>query len=185
MKIAMKFLSAVVLTTLLVGAFALALPTGVFAQTGNPPAQPTQAAPNAQNQQERRDTRLETLFQRAQKQVVNQAKLFAAVDTRLPKLQARIDTLKSQGVNVAALEKAVADFKIELNAARTAHNAAEQILKIHAGFDANGKVTNAQLAKDTLQQATQLLKQARQDVRPSLRNLVQVIRQTIRANAKK
>lgn len=181
-----KFLSALVLVSLLAGALALSIPSGsVAAQGTQPPTTPTVASGGASaTNQAQQTTRLENLFQREEKLAAAQTQRFTALDERLAKVQARIDKLKGAGKDVSALEKALTDFKDEISAARTAHASAQDILNQKAGFDANGKVTNLKQAQDTVKEAGQLLKQVHQDLRPALRDLIRTIRQYLRDNRK-
>ncbi len=175
-----KFLSIAVLLGLLVGGFALAFPAIARAQSSNPPAQPTPT-----DKQAAQAARLEKAYQAELKQLDAQAKRLDAADARVQKAADRIVNLKSQGKDTTALEQELSDFKDELKAARTDHDSAASILKTHAGFDANGKVTDPKLAQDTVQQARKLLRDVPQNVRPAARDLVRAIRQFIRDNRKK
>jgi hypothetical protein len=175
-----RILSMIVIASLVVGAVALAFPAIVKAQGTNPPAQPA-----GQSQQTKQVDRLEKAYQRELKALDAQAKRLAAADDRVQKFSERIANLKSQGKDVSALEKALNDFKDVLKAARASHDSAAAILRTRAGFDANGKVTDAQQAKDTVQEAAKLLRQARQDLRPAVRDLAQAVRQYIKDNRSK
>ncbi len=180
-----KGVTIIVLIGLLVGAAALAIPAVAHAQPANPPA-PT-AAPNTQSAQDRQANqaaRLEKAYQAELKQVDAQTNRLSTVDARVQKFSDRIAALKAQIKDTSALENALNNFKTMLATAHTDHDSAASILKTHAGFDANGKVTNAQLARDTVQQALMLLRDVPQTLRPSLRDMLQAIRQFIKANRK-
>lgn len=186
-----KIVSVIVLIGMLAGAAALAFPAVVSAQSGQPGSQtPTQAAPAQPNQQSAQAKqkvidRLEKEYQREQKAIETQSTRLGKADAFVGKAQQRIDGLKSQGKDVTLLLTALDNFQQMLKAAHADHDSAVAILKAHAGFDANGKVTDIQLARSTVQQAAHLMKQVQQDVRPSMRDLAQAIRQFVKANRAK
>ncbi len=171
-----RIISIIVLAGMLAGALALAFPGGVLAQGTNPPA------PSAQNQQANQAARLEKVYQRELKALDAQAKRLTAADNRVQKLGERIANLKSQGKNTSTLEAALADFKAVLSNAHTTHDKAAGILKTHAGFDANGKVSDVQQARQTVQEAGNLLREVHRDLRPALGDLVRAVREFIRDN---
>ncbi len=178
-----KGITIIVLIGLLVGAAVLAVPAVAQAQSTNPPAATaTPAAQSAQDRQANQAARLEKAYQAELKQSDVQAKRLSAADARVQKFTDRIAALKALGKDTTALDAALSNFKTMLATAHTDHESAANILKTHAGFDASGKVTNAQLAQDTVQQARQLLRDVPQTLRPSIRDIVQAIRQFIKAN---
>ena len=71
-----------------------------------------------------------------------------------------IAKLKAKGQGTAALEQAVAVFRTEITNARAEWQAASATLAAHAGFDATGKVTNADQARATLKDAHGHMEQA-------------------------
>jgi chromosome segregation ATPase len=155
---------------------ALAFPSAVQAQGTNPPP-----PPGGQNQVER----LEKAYQRELKALDAQVKRLTAVDERVQKVTERIANLKSQGKDTTALDEALNDFKAAVQEAHTSHDSAAAILKTHAGFDANGKVTDAQQARATVKEAEQLLRRVHQGLRPAIRDVVRAVREFIRDNRKK
>ncbi|HEX9017666.1 MAG TPA: hypothetical protein VF806_00665 [Anaerolineaceae bacterium] len=176
-----KFVSLGVLVSLLIGAFALALPTGtVAAQSTTPPTSPTPAAPDASARQARVETRLEKLYQRELKALDAQGKRLSKVDERVTKIQARIDKAKDNGKNVTVLQKLLDDFKASLTGMHADHQSAAVVLKNHLGFSSDGKVTDLKLARQTVADAGRIMKQVRQDLVASLRQLVQDVRDFFR-----
>lgn len=175
-----KFLSIAVLLGLLVGGFALAFPAVAQAQGSNPPAQPTPT-----DKQAAQVARLEKAYQAELKALDAQAKRLDTADARVQKVTDRIASLKSQGKDTTAIDQELSDFKDMLKTAHSSHDSAASILKTHAGFDANGKVTDPKLAQDTVQQARKLLRDVPQTLRPAVRDLVRTIRQFLRDNRKK
>jgi hypothetical protein len=171
-----KIGSLVTLVGLLVGALALAFPAAVQAQDTNPP---TQSAPTTPVE------KLEKAYQAELKHLDAQTKRLEAADTRTQKAAERIANLKSKGKDTTVLEQELADFKDSLKSAHSDHDSAASILSTHAGFDASGKVTDAKLAQDTVQQARRLLRETPQTLRPAIRDLVRAVRQFIRDNRRK
>jgi hypothetical protein len=76
------------------------------------------------------------------------------------KIDELIAKLKAKGQDTAALEQAVAAFRSEIAKARAEWQAAGTTLAAHAGFDAAGKVTNADQARATLKDAHSHMEQA-------------------------
>ena len=76
------------------------------------------------------------------------------------KIDEQVAKLKAKGQDTAALEQAVAAFRAELAKARAEWQAAGAALSTHAGFDAAGKVTNADQARATLKDAHDHMEQA-------------------------
>jgi len=76
------------------------------------------------------------------------------------KIDELIAKLKAKGQDTAALEQAVAAFHADIAKARAEWQAASTTLAAHAGFDAAGKVTNADQARATLKDAHGHMEQA-------------------------
>ena len=74
-------------------------------------------------------------------------------DKHAGKIDEIITKLKAKGQDTAALEQAVAAFRAEIVKARAEWQAAGATLSTHAGFDADGKVTDADQARATLKDA--------------------------------
>jgi len=82
-------------------------------------------------------------------------------DQHAGKLDQLIAKLKAKGQETTVLEQAVAAFRTDIAHARAEWQAAEAILATHAGFDNDGKVTNADQARATLKDAHNHMQQAR------------------------
>jgi hypothetical protein len=74
--------------------------------------------------------------------------------------QTWIDALKADGKDTSALEVALNTYKGQLQTAQAAHDKVKSLLDAKSGFDANGKVTNAEQARDTLKNVREALKDA-------------------------
>lgn len=162
-----RLFSAWMTLALLFGAAAPAL-----AQAGTPPA-PDPA---------RQAQRLERLLAREQEWLSRQAENLARANEAADKVQVRIDELKSEGKDTAALEAALAAFQEQLAEAQTAHDAANATLSAHAGFDADGHVTDAILARETVKSAGKSLRDAHRLLREAGHDLRRAIREFRREN---
>jgi hypothetical protein len=74
---------------------------------------------------------------------------------------ALITKLKNQGINTAPLERALAAFRARIVTAKRQWQVAHDVLATHAGFDAQGHVTDAKQASATVAKAHIHLVQAR------------------------
>jgi hypothetical protein len=81
-------------------------------------------------------------------------------DKHAGKVDELIAKLKAKGQDTATLEQAIATFRAEIAKARAEWQAASTALSTHAGFDAAGKVTNADQARATLKDAHSHMEQA-------------------------
>jgi DNA repair exonuclease SbcCD ATPase subunit len=117
-----------------------ALPvTNAFASDENPP---------------RGDVSNEKLEQAWARQIKNyerMGKAFENTDTQISKIQALIDKAAANGKDVSAIQAALDAFEAALKNARPTYEAIKAIVNSHQGFDENGKVTDAELAKSTVQ----------------------------------
>jgi Spy/CpxP family protein refolding chaperone len=153
-----KILTTVVLAVLLVGMLALALPGGsAAAQTPTPQPQKNPQAP-----QVRANIALERAFRATVERVREQKRSFDRANAFVKQVERLIKQAKANGKDVTALEAAVTAFKAKQAEALKLNSAAAEILKTHAGFDANKKVVNAEQAKQTLESANAKVKEARE-----------------------
>jgi hypothetical protein len=121
--------------------------------------------PNKGNAALSRMYRVERQRLRLQDARLNRAKEHAA------KIDAMIAKLKAKGKDTAALEQAVAAFRAGIDKARAEWQAASDVLTAHAGFDADGKVTNADQARATLKDAHGHMEQAHAIARDAYKSL--------------
>jgi len=126
---------------------------------------------------------LANIYQREQSWLSVQTNTLADANTIAANGQNWINTLKGQGKDTTALETALAAFNGQVAAAQTAHDAAEGVLAAHAGFDANGAVTNGAEAAGTLRQAYQKLQQAHLSLVSAAVNLRLAIRTWINTHS--
>jgi hypothetical protein len=74
---------------------------------------------------------------------------------------ALITKLKNQGINTTPLERALAAFRARIVVAKSQWQVAHDVLAAHAGFNAQGHVTDAKQASATVTKAHINLVQAR------------------------
>jgi len=127
--------SLCVLSGLIVAALVLALPSAT-----------AYAAPPAQQG----SVRLENLLKREQIILNNQQQRLDLSNQVVTAAQTWIGRLQAQGKDVSTLQSALAAFQAGIAQAQGSFNTAQSVLNTHAGFDANGKVTDAALALKTL-----------------------------------
>ena len=117
-----------------------------------PASKPT--SPNPTNAALARTYKLEQNRLRLQDVRLKNAEVYAG------KIDQQIAKLKAKGQDTAALEQAVAGFRTSITQARAEWQSASATLATHAGFDAAGKVSNADQARATLKDAHSHMEQA-------------------------
>ena len=135
MKNVFNKLILAVLTAALV--FASFPSTSAFAQGQNPPKMTT--------------ARMEEVWALQLNRYERIGILFNGSDARLARLQTRIDRAKANGKDVTAVQTALDNFTAALKNAKPIYASMNGLVNSHAGFDANGKVTDTAQAKSTLQ----------------------------------
>jgi TolA-binding protein len=162
----------------LAGVIAASPATSAYAAPGTPPAQ-GQAA-------ETRNARLEQAYQREQEWLSQQQDNLNKMNTVVvDKIQQFITTQQGKGKDVTALQAALATFKSQLVTAQASHTTATNVLSTHLGFDANGKVTDAPQARQTLLAARQSLRDAHNVMRQAVLDLHRALRTWRQANGAK
>lgn len=158
------------LCALLLAGLFLAPAAPAYAGTETPPARPTPDGAKL-------DARLVKVYAREQGRLQIQADNLDKANAAAEKGQTLIDALKAKGKDTTALETALATAKAQVAAAQTAHDTAASVLSAHAGFDADGKVTDREQAQQTVKSASEALldahltlKQAQLDLRVAIRN---------------
>ena len=109
--------------------------------------------------------RVAQLRLRVQGERLKRVELFAG------KFETLIAKLEAKGQDTAALEQALTAFRAAIEQAYTEWSAAKSALDTHAGFGADGKVTNATQARATLQNAHDHMEQAHAIAKAAFRNL--------------
>ncbi len=126
--------------------------------------------------------RLEQLYQRELKLLEGQAQRLERMEERSVGYQEKIDEFVAEGRDVTALEKALDKFNSRLKEVRDLHGEAGQILATHAGFDQDGKVTDARQAAETLKDAGKLMRRVHRELDLMPRWLAKALREFLRDN---
>ena len=110
-------------------------------EPGNPPAV-----------DQLRGWRLERAWLRQQRLLDRLSFMFDHIQQRINRAQEFIDQAKAKGKDTAALQAALDAFGDGIGEARPIFEGAQGIISSHKGFDANGEVTDAEAALQTIQQ---------------------------------
>ena len=148
MKIMFKKMILAVMTAALV--FAAFPVTSAFAQGENP-------APTGEVKNEK----LENAWARQLNIYERLGNGFDGLDAQIAKFQERIDKAASNGRDVTALQSALDAFEAASKATLPIYDSIESIVNSHAGFDADGKVTDAEQAKSTVDEMRAKLKEVK------------------------
>ena len=143
-----------------------ALPmTSAFAQGENPP------------KGEVTNEKLEQAWARQLKMYEKIGKGFEDTDAQIAKIQARIDKAAENGKDVTALQAALDAFESALKSARPTYNSMNGIVTSHQGFDANGKVTDFEKAKSTVEE----MRTKMQELKSAMNGTGKALREALRA----
>ena len=142
-----KMILAVMTAALVFAAFPV---TSAFAQGENP-------APTGKVSNEK----LEKVWARQLKIYERLGNGFDGLDAQIAKFQERIDKAASNDRDVTALQSALDAFEAASKTAQPIYDSIESIVNAHEGFDANGKVTDAEQAKSTLEEMGAKLKEVK------------------------
>jgi hypothetical protein len=110
-------------------------------------------------------------FQAEQAILTRQETNLDGTGTLVIKIQSLIDQAKTKNLDITALENALASFQTRIDEARSAHTTASGILSTHAGFNADGSVTDPTAARQTVLDARQSLRQAASIMDQAVRDL--------------
>jgi hypothetical protein len=130
-----------------------------------------------------KNTVIERSYVTAQRHLKLQDTALTRFGTFADKLAEVIATAQAKGKDTTALEQALATFRQKLAAARADWQTASDTLSSHAGFDAQGKVTDATTARETLQSARTAMQSAHTTVvsaRAALRQALATFRKANR-----
>jgi predicted nucleic acid-binding Zn-ribbon protein len=121
--------------------------------------------------------RLEKFWARQLQAYERLGKAFEDADAKIAKFQERIDKASENGKDVTALQAALDAYESALNAAQPKYAGIESIVTTHAGFDANGKVTDAEQAKATIEQ----MRTSMQEVKSTMGGTFKALREALQA----
>ena len=127
--------------------------------------------------QVRINTRLETLWAREQAVYNREGNRLAKANDFIAKVQVLIDKANGKGWDTSAVQAALNAFSAVIPAAQAAHDKGAAIIASHAGFGADGKVTDRTTAIATVKALTQVLK----DTRTAMNGTGKALRLAIKA----
>jgi hypothetical protein len=142
-----KIILAVMTAALVFAAFPV---TSAYAQDENPPADGKLT-----------NEKLEKIWARELKVYERLGKVFNDIDDTITIFQARIDRAAKNGKDVTSLQPALDAFEAALKKSKPMYDSTSGLVSAHAGFDANGKVTDAEKAKSTVQEMRDKLKEVK------------------------
>jgi hypothetical protein len=145
--------------------------SSAYAQSENPPK------PELTNE------RLEKIWARELQAYERVGKAFENMDTSLAKIQARLDKAKENGKDVIALQAALDAYESALTASKPTYDSIGKLVSAHAGFDASGKVTDAEQAKATVKEVGEQLKALKDSMGGTFKALREAMKAFRTANA--
>jgi hypothetical protein len=176
-----KWVSLAMVGLIAAGLFLAAAPlVTVQAASREGPAAETEVPPAEKG--ERGQVRLEKVYQNLVNLHERQAGVFERAAAINKKVNNLIAKYQEKGVDTTALASALMTFNGKDSEAKTAYEKAGAALGSHAGFDANGKVTDVEQAKATLKSAAESMKAQRQTMRGAFRELTQAVRDFVKSN---
>lgn len=120
--------------------------------------------------------KLEKVWARQLKLYERAGKAFTDTDEKIAKIQALIDKAAANGKDVTAVQAALDAFEDALKNTKPIYESIKGIVNSHQGFDANGKVTDFEKAKSTVQEMGAKLK----EVKASMDGTGKALRQAIK-----
>ena len=103
-------------------------------------------------------------------------------DEFVAKVQKLIDRAKANGKDVSAVQAALDAFETALKNAHPIYESANGIVNSYQGFDSNGKVTDAEKAKETVKAMHEKLKEIRDAMNGTGKTLHEAIKAFREAN---
>ncbi|HEY9076871.1 MAG TPA: hypothetical protein VIO61_10075 [Anaerolineaceae bacterium] len=166
-----KYISLIVLIAMVAGLAFSALPNqAVYAASPDQGPQP----PVEDNKPDKE--KLEKAYKVAGEALAGFEKRIDAAEKIVSRLEDAISKVKQSGKNPEKFETALKKYKETLNQAKDDFQKAQEAYKTHAGFDANGKVTDTDKAIDTLKTIRQNLEHARRLLIPEYEKVLRLIR---------
>jgi hypothetical protein len=149
------FIKKALLFILVLGIGLAALPaTDVYAAGANDETQPPVST-------EDRTARLERIWARQMAAYERQGKLLEHAATIIERAQNLGEKATEKGLDASAVQGALDAFEAAVQDARPIHQSANGIVNSHKGFDANGQVTDAEQALETVKELGQHLRDFR------------------------
>ncbi|HTX91056.1 MAG TPA: hypothetical protein VMC09_07560 [Anaerolineales bacterium] len=105
--------------------------------------------------------RLQQVWAREQSVYQREGNALSKASGFITKAQALLDKATAKGWDTSAVQAALNAFAAAIPAAQTAHDAGASIISSHAGFDADGNVTDRATALQTVKDLRDVLKNTR------------------------
>ena len=121
--------------------------------------------------------RLEALWAREQAVYKREGIRLAQAQDFIAKAQVLIDKANGKGWDTSAIQAALNAFSTVIPAAQAAHDKGAAIIASHAGFSADGRVTDRTTAVATVKALDQVLK----DTRAAMKGTGKALREAIKA----
>jgi hypothetical protein len=171
LSFSIKKLALILLTVSLVaGLVWVALPTGTAAAASSQQGTTTPGTNQNKDQNNVQGAaRLQRLFQQEKRVQAVQTQTLERADKVSQRVSTWIEELRGQG--------ALTPFKASVATAPGFHEQAAGLITSHPGFDADGKVIDLALARQTVKDIRDLQVQFRQTIRPALRELIKTVRE--------
>ena len=120
--------------------------------------------------------RLDALWAREQAVYTREGNLLAKANDFIAKVQVLIDKANAKGWDTSAVQAALNAFSSVIPAAQAAHDKGAAIIANHAGFSADGRVTDRATAVATVKALGQVLK----DTRTAMNGTGKALREAIK-----
>lgn len=164
--------SKILMAVLAVALVFAALPvTRAFAQDEQPPAKA-----------ELTDEKLEQVWARIVKGYERLGKGFDDTEAHIAKFQSLIDKAAANGKDVSKLQSALDAYEAALIASKPAYDALGEVINTHAGFDADGKVTDSEQALATLKEVREQMQALKSSMDGKFKALREAIKEFREAN---
>lgn len=121
--------------------------------------------------------KLEAAWAKVLKVYERTGKAFEDTDAHIAKFQGMIDKAADKGKDVASLQSALDAYEAALLSSKPQYDALGQTISTHLGFDANGKVLDAQQALTTLKDVREQTK----SIKDSMGGTFKALREALKA----
>jgi hypothetical protein len=123
------------------------------------------------------DEKLEQVWARQQRIYEKIGKGFDRADAFTSRVQGLIDRAKENGKDVSAVQAALDAFEAAIKEAHPVYEGGKGIINSHQGFDANGKVSDPEKAKETVKSMHDKL----QEIKAAMHGTGKALREAIKA----
>ncbi len=144
---------------------------GAYALVSTDPGTPTPPAASQISIE-----RLQTVWAREQAAYNRIGRLLDRADLLIPRIQTLLDRAKANGKDVSAVQAALDAFAAAVKQVHPIYESGKGIIASHSGFDASGNVTDSAVALETVQDLHATLKEIRQTIGTTLKDLRSAIR---------